>query len=384
MKVQLKATELVNPNVKRVAMVKRGANQLPFRLTKGENGMLDLTKLASAFNLIKDDGKPAVYAVVVRKDADMEAIKARLTKAGIDLTSQTEKDGLVVFAQKEVKDTDLGLIKIDNDVGVLISNITKAFVGYTFEGTSFEETMKTNGFYPSMRLACEAMQDTVYGIMQKAESPSDAATAISKVVDEYKAYVTSLASGIPEQAFKIDTGYAEEDEKDKKKKKKVTKDEAEGDPKPAPTPPTPNPNPSPNPNPPVPDPIKKDDAVAGDPPIVPAAVANNTELLAGLKAIVEGAVTGLRKEVTDMGADIRKDVNGLNLRVSQVADQVKKTEEAVHGTVVADPAGDKTGLKKTGGDNVRRLPVPPLLDTGTMDLKKHETEYEEGVKKAFG
>jgi hypothetical protein len=368
MKAKVKATELLEPNVSRVAIVKRGANMLPFRITKGDNGMLDLTKIGAAFSVQKADTKPAVFAAVVRKEADIPAITERLKKAGIDVSDKSEKDGFVVFTQKNVPDTDIGLIKLDGDVGLLVSDISKAFYGYSFEGTSFEETLKTSGFYPSLRMAGEALNDTVYGIMAKAEAPTDAATAIAKCVDEFKAYVTTLAANIPVQAFKADMDRPAPVKKTDDPKVEVKEP---GTPPPVQT--------------------KKEDANApaaatGDPApaaTVPAPAGAGNDLLDGLKAIVEGAITGLRKEVTDLGTDIRKDVNAINLRVGQVADQVKKTEEAVHGTVTADPTTDKTGIKKTES-NVRRLPLPPLLDTGTMDLKKEEETYEGNLKKAFG
>ena len=41
-KVVLKATELTNTDVDFVALVKRGANRIPFRITKGDDTVLDL------------------------------------------------------------------------------------------------------------------------------------------------------------------------------------------------------------------------------------------------------------------------------------------------------------------------------------------------------
>ena len=45
-KLQLKATELVDTDVNFVSLVTRGANRIPFRITKEDEQMLDLHKIA--------------------------------------------------------------------------------------------------------------------------------------------------------------------------------------------------------------------------------------------------------------------------------------------------------------------------------------------------
>ena len=58
-KVVLKATELTNTDVDFVALVKRGANRIPFRITKGDDAVLDLDKIGRRL-FQKADPVPAI------------------------------------------------------------------------------------------------------------------------------------------------------------------------------------------------------------------------------------------------------------------------------------------------------------------------------------
>ena len=70
-KLQLKATELVDTDVNFVSLVTRGANRIPFRITKEDEQMLDLHKIARS--LFKTaDPKPEIVAVIAQKGADQD------------------------------------------------------------------------------------------------------------------------------------------------------------------------------------------------------------------------------------------------------------------------------------------------------------------------
>lgn len=203
-KMVVKATELKDTDVQFVSLVKRGANRIPFRFTKSEDEpMLDLHKIGRSL-FRKGDGKPAVAAVLARKSADQDAIKARLTKAGLAVDNASEKEGTVVYAQKGVDQEGAVVVKLDDNVALVVTNVQKAFESYDFSSTTFGEVFKAGSFYPSMCVANDMLASTVSNIMYDAADPASAAEAISKAVDEYKDYVTALASSLPVQAFKAD------------------------------------------------------------------------------------------------------------------------------------------------------------------------------------
>ena len=66
-RIELKATELTNTDVDFVALVKRGANRIPFRITKGDDAVLDLYKIGRRM-FQKADPVPAIAAIVTRKN----------------------------------------------------------------------------------------------------------------------------------------------------------------------------------------------------------------------------------------------------------------------------------------------------------------------------
>ena len=68
-KLQLKATELVDTDVNFVSLVERGANRIPFRITKEDEQMLDLHKIGRSL-FRKAEPKPEIVAVIAQKGAD--------------------------------------------------------------------------------------------------------------------------------------------------------------------------------------------------------------------------------------------------------------------------------------------------------------------------
>jgi hypothetical protein len=385
-KLLLEAHELTNAEVDFVSLVKRGANRIPFRIVKEDTSdMLDLHKIGR--KLFKQaDPVPTVVAAVVRKGADLEAVKARLIEAGLSVEHVTEKDGVLVFAQPNVEAFDEGVVKLDDDVGLVVSGIAKAFESFNFVDTEFGKVFATEAFYPSLHMAKDMLTYTVGNIMSKAESPGAAAEAIAKAVDDFKAYVTALAAKIPQHAFKAENCGAKMAKNatacpscgsvqkmvpatnleasptiaaptDTRMVTQGTNNDIEGSPT--------NGNETPR-NPPQKPGVgeKAPDNDIEEDPAVKKAEADQAALLKGVEAAVAGQIgglfEGLKKQVTDSLGALQKDVAAVGDRLAQVEVKVAKAETAIAGTVTASPGNDRTVVQKgTTG-------VPPLLDTAFM------------------
>ena len=63
-RLEMKATELTNTDVNFVSLVKRGANRIPFRITKGDEDM-DLYAIGRRI-FQKSDPVPTVVAVLAQ------------------------------------------------------------------------------------------------------------------------------------------------------------------------------------------------------------------------------------------------------------------------------------------------------------------------------
>lgn len=210
-KLKVNSNELQGTDVQFVSLVKRGANRIPFRIVKEDTEpMLDLGSIGRKF-FQKAEPTPGVLAVMVNKDAaNLDAIKEQLKAAGLSVEKSEEKDGIIFFKQEGQAEFDTGVVKVNDDIGMVVSGVKKAFCGWDFDSTSFGEVHKVSSFYPSMRHGADIFSDTVSNIMQKADTPAEAADMIGNAVDEFKTYITALAKGLPERAFKSEVALLKE------------------------------------------------------------------------------------------------------------------------------------------------------------------------------
>jgi hypothetical protein len=385
-KLQLSARELSATDVDYVSLVKRGANRLPFRIVKEDtDDMLDLARLTRVFR--KADPAPAVVAAVVRKGADLDAARLRLGRAGLALEAMAEQDGLVVFRQPNVESANDALVKLDEDVGLIVSGLAKAIDPRIGE-TQFGRLLETEAFLPSMRLASDMLGRTVGSIMQKAEAPTEAAAQIAAAADDFKAYVASLAAALPQHALKadleplgksvtvnlnlntpasnIETSPTHGNDTDTRLTTQGTDSAIEGSPTAGnETPRNPATKPSIGTSAANNDiegsPVAKADGAKAGSPVDPAA------FLAGVEALLQKGLGGMQAQLTTAIAGVRQDVAAMGTRLDQVDQRARKAEEAVRGTVTSDAAADRDGVKKAAGRK-----VPPLLDTAFMKLEQDE------------
>lgn len=388
-KLQIKANELVETHADFVSLVKRGASRIPFRITKEDEPMLDLHSIGR--RLFKKAEQPAqVVAVITQKGADLEGLAAAFQKAEIDPTIFVKsEDGHVVTLRKADADTeDAVVLQCANDVALVVTGLKKSFDSYSYNSTDFTTVLGTEGVYPSMCTAKDALSTVISNILYTSLSPSDAATKVAAAVDDFKDYLVNVLANVPVHAFKADVELAqmvkaevpavsdeapvsaeaeelqkaaghkgkgtetpaEEVMEDGAKKAKAKKDEEA------------------EPAEPVIDvededptlPLPEDQALQeGEGPEAPAPVAKQEEPKdAGVDPIL-AAIADLKKSMDEQVSSIREDVGSLNERVDAVAVQARKAEEAVAGTVFGDAGGDAqpNQVKKSDGP-------PPLLDTG--------------------
>lgn len=147
-KLTFNAHELTDANVDFVAMVKRGANRIPFRITKSEDAdMIDLSKLARTV-FLKADPKPAVAAVIFDG-----AAPAAYAPVGF---AKSEADGLTTFAKADVKDGGTLLVKTLSGAALAVTLIED-----TLRKAEFAPYADANGSVMSVALATETFKKSV-------------------------------------------------------------------------------------------------------------------------------------------------------------------------------------------------------------------------------
>lgn len=380
-KVTVTANELTDVEVGAISLVKRGANQIPFRLIKSDrSGDSDMINLSSVF---KRAPAPVVMtAVAVSKNLSLEDARARVEAAGLKASDVVETDDAAfLFPQVEgdFSESDITVIKMDADLGVLVAN-QKAFLPSNFESTDFGEVLSQEGLTPGFGLAMEILRNTFFNILSKADTPDQLADMLGDATSSFGTYVEGLARSVPRAAFVVDMFKADHAGEYKKKRKdedtrssvsaggegtRATGDD-EGDGTQAPAggdtrapaqahaqsaaeegegQGTAQ--------------VESGDPEGGD----PASAAPSPEDLA--KAAAEAAVSAVTPilETIRAGlADVTKNIEAMGTRLDTVESVSKSATEAVRGLVGGSATGDDGGTSRSNGA-LKTGASPPMIDT---------------------
>lgn len=203
-KVSLDLTEMYNADVKFISLVKRGANKIPFRIIKSEDGLMGkkLFNLETLFSAKKTEViVPAIVGFAVAKSDKTAGFVEALEQKGYKFT-QEDVDGGVICTLKSVDPEAVTTLKVSDDVAVMLEGVTKSFYGFS-ESTDFTEQMSTGGFFSSLYIAMDVLGDTVCNAMYTADDVAPV-EVIRKAFQDAQNYVTALVSAIPVDCFKLE------------------------------------------------------------------------------------------------------------------------------------------------------------------------------------
>ena len=185
---KIKANELVDTDVSFVSLVKRGANRIPFRITKEDGPMLDLYKIGrSLFH--KADSRPQIVAAVFQKGADLTKVAALFQKAGLEPKKfvKSEKGGVVTVAKADAAAAeDTMVVKMSDSFGLVVSGLKKSFDENDFSGTIYGEPLAKGGYVPSPRLAYAMLGEAVSQAFLKS-ADAEAMTSLLKTATRSEA-----------------------------------------------------------------------------------------------------------------------------------------------------------------------------------------------------
>lgn len=364
-KTEIDAHELTEGNVQFISLVKRGANRVPFRILKSDPDGDDHSDQSEGEEMLnfginlKDIFKgeaavPSVVALVVNKGADLKQARDRIEAAGYSIDKMEETDDGYVFVQEDFEG-QATVIKFDDGLAALVSNVSKTFESLNFESTDFKTLMSQEGFFPSLRVAKEALGSTISNIMEKADSNAEAASAVGQAIDDFKTFAVGLVGTIPTQAFKLENAAQKSgdgpasDAKDKDGKDGGDTDTRDGGDQP---------NASKGDG-------KDTDAGAADDAkgkSDKAASGDNAEALKGVEGMIATAMTAFKDKLDDMGENMTgliKSMDEVKGRVKNAEKIAKAADEAVSGVISGNAEDDPQAVKK--GDKEKR--PPPPIDT---------------------
>jgi hypothetical protein len=360
-----------------IAMVKRGATRIPYKITKGDDGdMIDLAKLGRDAFLKGDKttAEPVILGAILSKSADVAGFLAAAKEAGVEFDAsgfkKAEADDVITFTKSDAtaKPEETLVVRVSDDVAFVVKcdvEFQKSMSSYDWESTSFAEVMSKGQFAPSVCMAQDMLSRTFYNIMEKADTPKDLAAMLKAATGEFETYITGLAKGLPASIFKADKSFTKSEKsrkeaaaafgKDKKDedKKDVKKGDATDEPKKETR---------------VGHDLKDPDELDGKTLKEQQAEADKgkkdgtVEDETGAKKVVEKAETpDFAKLIADGIAAGLKPVND---KIDALGTRIEKSEKAISGTVPGTdrPEGKEVLKSEVAGDDWT-TGAPPLLDT---------------------
>jgi hypothetical protein len=229
--------DLEEADVRRISLVSRGANRIPYRIMKQENEMgLDLGSIfrrkAEHAAAGEQNQKLHIAAVVLNKAADTEGLLAAMGRDGFDMAGATidaealEHGLLVKFEDYEQENSFV--MQFNDDVAAIMVDTEKQFS--PFGGSSrFTENVRAMGFVPGLRMAQDALMETTFNILGEADDKEMAKSEIDDALKDFSSHVSSLAGSLPTAAFKLEDLRAMKQETPAAEEEAAGEGEGEGD-----------------------------------------------------------------------------------------------------------------------------------------------------------
>jgi hypothetical protein len=389
--MKVKLTEMKDADVRFVSLVKRGANRIPFRITKSEKEfpMLDLTK---PMQILKGEkAKPAapeIVAIIVEKQEDelMGKVTDALKTAGFNVDQRADlEDGTTMFTVAKADENDSTIVRLSESMAVVVKGFSQYSSGLQVS-SDFNEVMAATGFYQGVRTASDAMAFTLQNILCEAADAGEVAVKMEDVLGKFSSYVMTLTKGLPAAAFKADNGVIEvlkaASGKDKGKNKDPNGDGAEG--ADAAMKKWLAKNPGKNMEDWVAANGTKADEPVGAETAATEAVAEVTEPVAteavvtaepvvDVAAVIKAALeplTAAVATVTESVTKLAKDQESFNEKVDSIARKAEDATKAINSTVIASAQGEDTPAK---GDAVKTEVTDPrtgCFDSATFGRRK--------------
>lgn len=146
--------------------------------------------------LFKSQDRQPVLATVILKSAPTEKVTQALETFGVKTDTVQEVEGVHILPQPDAGAGETLLIKLSEDIAVTVPT-------FKMDG-EFAAMCAQRGFYPSVSIATDMLQEMLYKSMNKAKDGTDAAEMVAKSMDDAKAYMVQLVKGLPQSIFKME------------------------------------------------------------------------------------------------------------------------------------------------------------------------------------
>ena len=211
-RVKVEAHEITDADVDFVSLVGKAASRLPIRILKSDEPQeKQMINISNMFGRVKKADGPTIVALAVNPAvADNEELMGFLKDRGFDTENVVEHEGVQLLKQEDFDfaEDDLKSVKLDDNVGALV-RVSKRF-DPAFMSSDFAENLSSNGFFPSVIQATEALVDTIRGVMEESSNTGELEDGLSQAINDYRDYVEGMAAGMPDTLFKFDAAVSTE------------------------------------------------------------------------------------------------------------------------------------------------------------------------------
>lgn len=205
MKIKLIANELTDGEIDFVSLVKHGANRSPFKIIKMEDLPEGTTMdtLKDKFTALFGDEKPEVAAFYVQTEFAKE-YEVKFKAAGFTTNDPIKKGEFTVYPQAGYDESkDGALITVDNKCGIALDRVVKDFSSFP-SSEDFQENLGASAFFPGLHHSFEALVESVWNTLNKADSLDDAAPKIDKNLMAFRKHVNALVRNMPSSVIKME------------------------------------------------------------------------------------------------------------------------------------------------------------------------------------
>ena len=197
--IEVTLNKLKDVNIEWVSLVRRGANQIPFRKLKAE----DEDGLSWIEKLFKGDRheEAKITSIIISKQYDLEKVKDTLDCLGFNELEVTEEGDGHVLKFEELNEDDT-IFQFAEGAYFSVSGISKAFEPFA-DGTDFAENFKRGAFFPTVSMATAILRDTIVEIMFSADGGKPT-SEIKQALKSFSDFIMASLAEVPASSFKLD------------------------------------------------------------------------------------------------------------------------------------------------------------------------------------
>jgi hypothetical protein len=211
-KVEIEAHELKNGEIEKISLVTHGAIRQPFKILKTEEIQTDTSKPGLIGTLSKvfgqdhsRDDENSVAALFVRKSVAQKWLPL-IRKQGFRVEKEhasLEGDILVLKQEGYSDECEGSVIALNPDVAVQLTSVSKYFDPFP-ASSSFSDNVAAGSFWPGMHNAMESLAETVWNVLNEADSAENAASDVAKQVKAFSNHLNNLVTELPKAVFKME------------------------------------------------------------------------------------------------------------------------------------------------------------------------------------